>query len=465
MELLQLVLVGLLSLVLYKLVGILLFKNNGSRPPSPGFCVPILGHLPLLGNLPHISLLNLSRKFGGLMHLKLGQVDTLVISCPDAARELLKFQDIATSSRPAISSARYFGYGGAGLAWAPYGEHWRSIRKLCTLELLTAKRVEFFQPIRKQETRIFLRELLAMAEEGREVDLSTMIKDVTFNTIAKMVMSKSYSAGSATSKEEMEEALFFNRAITRAFELGGSMHIGDFVPWLGWMDTQVAKIEEVQHRIDLFLQKEIDTHRKNFGGQPKDFIDLMMSTGELTDASLKAVSLDMIAAGTDTSAVLIEWAMAELIKNPEFMDKARKELKQVIGDGKLMEDEDISRLEFLQAIVKETFRLHPPVPLLLPHESIESFRAGGYTFPARTRILINAYAIGRDKSTWRDASRFDPDRFLGSCVDVKGQHFELLPFGAGRRGCPGIHLGLTTVYYILGNLVHAFDWICPRCLV
>jgi cytochrome P450 len=170
----------------------------------------------------------------------------------------------------------------------------------------------------------------------------------------------------------------------------------------------------------------------------------------------------LIAAATDTSAVTVEWALAELLRKPEAMTKATEELDRVVGHGRLVTEADIPSLPYLDAIVKETLRLHPVAPLLAPRLSREDTSVGGHDIPAGTRVIVNVWAIGRDPALWGNASdEFRPERFVGSGLDVKGLDFELLPFGSGRRMCPGYTLGLKMVQLTLANLLHAFAWRLP----
>lgn len=154
----------------------------------------------------------------------------------------------------------------------------------------------------------------------------------------------------------------------------------------------------------------------------------------------------------------MEWALAELLHNPEALSKVKLELEQTIGKGNLVEESDVTRLPYLQAIVKETFRLHPAVPLLLPRKASNDIEVGGFTIPKDSQIFVNAWAIARDPSTWDNPNSFVPERFFGSDLDVKGRNFELIPFGGGRRICPGLPLAIRMLPLILGSLIHSFDW-------
>ncbi|MFS7919806.1 putative geraniol 8-hydroxylase [Helianthus anomalus] len=166
----------------------------------------------------------------------------------------------------------------------------------------------------------------------------------------------------------------------------------------------------------------------------------------------------MFVGGTDTTSTTVEWAMTELLRNPDVMAKCKEELKHVIGKGKNIKDHDLSRLPYLLCIVNETLRLHPPVPLLIPRNVENPVKLCGYIIPKDTQVLVNAWAIGQDPTIWEDSKEFKPERFLTRQIDVRGQDFELIPFGAGRRICPGFPLALRTIPIILGSLVNNFDW-------
>ena len=167
---------------------------------------------------------------------------------------------------------------------------------------------------------------------------------------------------------------------------------------------------------------------------------------------------DVFVAGTDTTSSTLEWAMAELLHNPEKLLKARVELLQTIGKDKQVKESDITRLPFVQAVVKETFRLHPVVPFLIPHRVEEDRDIDGLTVPKNAQVLVNAWAIGRDPNIWENPNSFVPERFLELDMDVKGQNFELIPFGAGRRICPGLPLATRMVHLMLASLIHSCDW-------
>lgn len=169
----------------------------------------------------------------------------------------------------------------------------------------------------------------------------------------------------------------------------------------------------------------------------------------------------MFAAGTDTTFITLDWVMTELIINPKVMEKAQAEVREVVGERRVVSENDLPNLHYMKAIIKEIFRLHPPVPVLLPRESMEDVTIDGYDIPAKSRLFVNVWAIGRSNELWENPEKFEPERFMDSTIDFKGQDFELVPFGAGRRSCPAIAFGTASVELALAQLLHSFDWELP----
>lgn len=165
--------------------------------------------------------------------------------------------------------------------------------------------------------------------------------------------------------------------------------------------------------------------------------------------------------GTETVASAIEWAMAELMRSPEDLKKVQQELLEKVGLNRMVHESDLENLTYLKCAIKETLRLHPPIPLLL-HEAAKDSVVCGYRIPKKTRIMINAWVIGRDPSAWEDPNTFKPSRFLNNTApDFKGNDFEYIPFGSGRRSCPGMQLGLYALELSVAHLLHCFKWELP----
>lgn len=227
------------------------------------------------------------------------------------------------------------------------------------------------------------------------------------------------------------------------------------------------------------LELIIDEHEQNLNAgthkNNRDIVDEMISLSrnnssgnyqelaKLIDRpSIKSIMIDIITASIDTSFTSIEWILTELMRNPSAMKKCQEELASVVGLDRMVEETDLPKLEYLYMVVKEGMRLHPIVPLLGPHEAKEDIVINGYHIPQKSRIIVNAWAIGRDSKVWGDkVLEFIPERFAESKIDLRGRDFELLPFGSGRRGCPGMQLGLLSVQLVLAQLLHCFDWELP----
>ncbi|KAL2472448.1 Cytochrome [Abeliophyllum distichum] len=202
----------------------------------------------------------------------------------------------------------------------------------------------------------------------------------------------------------------------------------------------------------------------------KDFLQILLELKEkvtsVTMIQIKAILVDIVVGGTDTTATIVEWVMAEILKNPDVMKRVQQELTNVVGTNKVVEEFHLSKLQYLDAVVKETFRLHPPLPLLVPRISSQSCMLGGYTIPKGTRVFLNIWSVSRDAQVWENPTEFKPERFLnidnGKLWDYLGNDFEYIPFGSGRRICPGLHLAEKMVMYVLASLLHSFDWKLPE---
>ncbi|XP_002989019.2 cytochrome P450 71A1 [Selaginella moellendorffii] len=426
-------------------------------PPGP-WGLPLIGHLHHLIHLPHQSLHHLSRKYGPVMSIKLGNKTAIVVSSKQAAKEVLTSFDKVFASRPCLISPESLCYGSRDIACCEYGPYWRQMKKLCMTHLFTAKRLEDFRSIRLEETLELLRDIAS--NQARPVDMKSKLSMLTFNVITRMTFTKRfYDRWSAASDPRFVEV------ILEAVSLMGAVNIGDYIPWLSWLDLggYHKRLEKTSKEIDEVLQRLIDQHREAalpLRDDPGDLIHTFLSLG-VDDKSMKGVILDILAGGTDTTAVTTEWALSELIRNPGTLQELRQEIQNIVGDERLVEESDLQKLHYLRAVIKETFRLHPAAPLMAPHESIDDCELQGYKIPRKTWLMVNLWSLGRDPRSWESPEAFKPERFLGSSIDVKGNDFELIPFGSGRRICAGMSLALIMVGLTLARLVQAFDWSLP----
>ncbi|KDP31334.1 hypothetical protein JCGZ_11710 [Jatropha curcas] len=465
------------SFILYSILATLfvyfLFKlrSFGRRLPPGPKPWPIVGNLPHLGPKPHQSLAALARSYGPLMHLRMGFVDVVVAASAAVATQFLKVHDANFSSRPPNCGAKYVAYNYQDLVFAPYGPRWRMLRKISSVHLFSGKALDDFRHIRQQEVSVLTR---ALASAGpTPVNLGQLLNVCTANALGRVMIGRRvFGDGTGGGDRKADE---FKSMVVELMVLAGVFNIGDFVPALEWLDLQgvAAKMKKLHERFDAFLTEIVEEIKSNGSdecGKNKTMFSTLISLKEnaddegekLTDTEIKALLLNMFTAGTDTSSSTVEWAIAELIRHPNILAQVRQELDMVVGQDRLVTELDLPQLTYLQAVVKETFRLHPSTPLSLPRIAAESCEINGYHIPKGSTLLVNVWAIARDPEEWVEPLVFRPERFLAggekANVDVRGNDFELIPFGAGRRICAGMSLGLRMVQLLTATLVHAFEW-------
>ncbi|KAK4404921.1 cytochrome [Sesamum angolense] len=392
-------------------------KRSSPRLPPGPLALPIIGHLHLLGPIAHQTFAKLSSRYGPLIHLYLGSVPCVVASSPEICKELLKTCESSFLDRPQTVVTNHTTYGSKDFTFAPYGDYWRFVKKLCMSQLLGGQTLDLLLPVRRDEMKYLIDFILVKANAGESVDMGSEFMRMANNLISRMVMSR------RCSEDEKEAGEGFRK-----------------------------RLNVLHGRLDGMIEKIIDEHqdqRRKLKQRSKE--------GEV------AKDLDLFIAATDTSALAMEWGLSELINHPNIMRKAAQEIDSVVGNNRIVQESDIPHLPYLQAIFKEILRLHPPAPLI-PRESTEDCTISGYHIPAKTRVFVSIWAVGRDPNYWEDPLEFRPERFLqedGSAkgqLDVRGQNFHFLPFGSGRRGCPGTSLALLLVQTTLAAMVQCFEW-------
>ncbi|PIA26907.1 hypothetical protein AQUCO_08600056v1, partial [Aquilegia coerulea] len=437
---------------------------NNQLPPGP-FPFPIVGSLFKLGTEPHKSLAELSKIYGPLMALKLGNVTTIVVSSPTMAKEVLQKNDKAFSSRTIPEAVRVLDNHKHSMIWLPASSKWRSLRKVSSSQLFTTQRLESNQGLRKKKVE----ELLSYVGENCKNKCAVGIGQVAFSTILNLISNTVFSMD--LTHLDSNYAQEFKSLVSIIMEEGARPNFVDYFPILRSIDPQRIKYRMEGHarKLDEFfdgiIKQRLESRKlsKSPRSSCSDFLDAILDYKQedgfqLSDPDIRAMLRDIFAAGTDTTSSTVEWAMTELLRNPEKMTKAQSELNEMIDENKPIDEADIVRLPYLQAVVKETFRMHPPVPLLIPHKAESRVELCGYIVPKNTQVLINVWTMGRDPNIWENPTVFEPERFLKSNMDFKGQDFELIPFGAGRRICPGLPLAYRMLYLMLASLLHAFNW-------
>ncbi|CAM6104831.1 unnamed protein product [Calypogeia fissa] len=450
-------------------------KDLKRLPPGPKPW-PIIGNLNEMGQMNHLGMANISKKYGSpLIHLWLGSVHLIVANSMETAKQILKVQDANWASRPILTPLSILSYNNQSVSAAPYGPLWRKVRKVYVLELLTATRMKSFQPERVEEIKEAVWTLLEESNGKKAVQIEPKVKDHLTNIVTRIIMSKRYFGTHASTDASAK----FQESVRQSLVLLGLFHLGDYIPLFKHWDVQRNKknMKEAHALIDAFLQKMVDerkqqiAEKRNTGDtefqEKGDFLDVLLNRSgdkddiKITDEIIKGIIQDTILGGVGSSASSVEWTLSEILRHPKILKKLQDELDITVGRERLVAEEDISKLPYLQAVVKESFRMHPATPMLIPRISLEACEIEGYYIPAGTHAFVNVWAIGQDSEVWENPQDFNPDRFLGNPIDVIGANFELLPFGSGRRKCPGINLGVIFVQYVLAVLLQNCDWSFP----
>lgn len=322
--------------------------------------------------------------------------------------------------------------------------------------------------IRLDEAQTLVHRLLwVSAGQAAEVDMKSAFFEFTFNCMTRMIAGKRYYGEDAASSEE---AKMFQEIVAETSRLAAEKNIGDFLPFVQWFGSGAIekRFVKVHRKRDKFMQDLIDQQREIlrsnescFREKKRTMIEILVSLHDAepeyyTDENIKSLMLVLLQAGTDTSAGTMEWAMSNLLNNPDTLKKVQTEIDTRVGEDRLIDESDLTELPYLRCIINETLRMHPPAPLLLPHESSAECTVGGFKIPRGTMLLVNLWAIQNDPKIWEEPSKFRPERFEGLQGSRDG--FKFMPFGSGRRGCPGEGLGLRMVGLALGTLIQCFDW-------
>ncbi|KDP29297.1 hypothetical protein JCGZ_19400 [Jatropha curcas] len=437
-------------------------------PPGP-IKLPLIGNLHnLAGAQPHHALTELAKEYGPLMHLQLGEISAIVVSNPRIAQVIMKTHDLVFADRPEILAAKIITYGGQDIAFSKLGEYWKQMKRISLMELLGPKTVQSFASLRENEVEKLIQSI--HLSKGKPINFTEKIFHLTNVITCKAAF------GDECKDQDVVIAL-----TKEATTIAGGFGIADVFPSMEFLQAITGvkgKLEKLRDELGDVFGNIIDEHKQKLmnrdgsddvESEKEDLVDVLLKlqgSGRfqcpVTNNSLKAVVLDLFTAGTDTSSTTVEWAMSEMMKNPRILKKAQEEVREAFKGKKIICEEDVKQLKYLPLVIKETLRLHPPAPLLLPRESREACEIDGYEIPMRSKVIVNAYAIGRDPEAWPEPDNFKPERFINSSVDFKGMNFEFIPFGAGRRICPGIAFGLANIELPLARILYHFDWKLPE---
>ncbi|KAI3461835.1 hypothetical protein Pfo_031058 [Paulownia fortunei] len=465
------------------------YRANNKRTyetmaPEPPGAWPFIGHLHLLGGQAPVArtLGAMADKHGPIFSLRLGSHQGLVVSNWEAIKDCFTTNDRVFATRPSMAVGKYLGYENAMFALAPYGPYWRDVRKMVTLELLTARRLDNLSHVRASEVDYFIRDLYSLSAKSfndnpnKVIALSTWVEHLTFNIIIRMLAGKRFPSASNGADRDWH----FKEAIKKALYLSGVFVLSDAIPSLEWLDIggYVKGMKQTAKEIDKVLEdwvQERIQRRKESGSKTDegeaDFMDVMLSAipenetvyGYKREDVIKATMQILILTGSESTAETLTWALSLLLNNRHALKIAQEELETNIGPHKWVQESDIKNLNYLQAIVKETLRLYPPGPLSGPREAIQDCYVCGHYVPQGTRLIVNLWKLHRDPNMWSNPNEFRPERFLNedNHVNFKGQCFEYIPFSSGRRMCPGMTFGLQVVQLTLARLLQGFNISTP----
>ncbi|KAG8058946.1 hypothetical protein GUJ93_ZPchr0002g26017 [Zizania palustris] len=436
---LRLLWAALAGSVLFYLAVLRRYSSGGKLLPPGPTPLPVIGNLHNLGGVVHHKIANLARIYGPVMSLKLGFVNTVVVSSRDAAKEAIVMHDRRLAARLIPDTFRACGFADRSAVFLPSADpHWKALRGIQGTNVFTPRGLAALRPIRERKVRELLDYFRPRA--GEELHIRHAIHTAMLNMVSTSFFSMDIADFGSDTAHELRD--------------------------LGLRRLSEKRFSRVYSILDDIIAQRLAHTEANLE-KHDDFLDALlevMATGKMEREYVMAMLFEAFVAGGDSIAFSVEWVMAELLRNPHVMAKARAELKDVVGSKQAVDEPDTANLPYLQAVIKESMRLHPPGPLLLPHLAVEDgVEIGGYAVPKGTAVMFNAFSIMRDPAAWDTPDEFMPERFLqrATPVDFRGKEVDFLPFGTGRRLCPGVPLVERVLPLVLASLIHAFQWRLP----
>ncbi|KMZ73659.1 cinnamic acid 4-hydroxylase [Zostera marina] len=454
------------------------FIGKGNLPPGP-ISFPVFGNWLQVGNdINHIMLINLAKKFGSIFLLKLGSRNLVVVSDPKLATEVLHAQGVEFGSRPRNVVFDIFTGNGQDMVFTSYGDHWRKMRRIMTVPFFTNKVVHQNREMWEREMDFVVDDLNAKTEYATRastegVVIRRRLQLMLYNVVYGMMFDTRFES---VDDPMFKQASMFNAERSRLAQ-SFEYNYGDFIPILRpFLRGYLNKCKDLQTRRLAFFNNQYVEKRREYlnssdeGKKMKCSIDHILTAeknGEINSDNVLYIVENINVAAIETTLWSMEWAVAELVNHPEIQTKLRKEIKDVLGNEIPLTESSLQKLPYLQAVVKETLRLHSPIPLLVPHMNLEEGKLGGYTIPKESKVIVNSWWLANNPEWWNNPKEFRPERFMEEENEVealatgKGADFRYLPFGVGRRSCPGIILALPLLGLIVGKMVSNFEMVPP----
>ncbi|KAL0717486.1 hypothetical protein Bca4012_066808 [Brassica carinata] len=439
-------------------------RDGFDQPPSPP-SLPIIGHLYLfLSPLMHKSLQNISNKYGPLLRLHIFNYRILLVSSPSVLYEISKSHDVNISSRGLPPFKESLAFGSSGFIMSPYGEYWKFMTKLAVAKLTGMQTQEQSRSARAFEVERFYGKLLDKARKKESVDIHKEVKGLISNILFKMTLGRNCL-------EENSEAEKVTQLSDQLSALAKKLLLAQILNrWLEKLGISLFKKEimGVSNELDELLEKIIGERKEKDKYQCTDLLDTLLEAYrdenaeyKITMNHIKSLFAELFVGGPDTTSATIQWTMAEIINSPKTLERLREEIETVVGKTRMIQETDIPKLPYLEAVFKESLRLHGPVPVIV-RDFEEGCKIRGFYVPENTKLVFNCYAIMRDPNFWEDPDEFKPERFMDGLRPAEDarreQALSYIPFGVGRRACTAEKLASMFVRTAIGVMVQCFDW-------
>ncbi|KHN30609.1 Trans-cinnamate 4-monooxygenase [Glycine soja] len=401
----------------------------------------------------------------------MGQRNLVVVSSPELAKEVLHTQGVEFGSRTRNVVFDIFTGKGQDMVFTVYGEHWRKMRRIMTVPFFTNKVVQQYRHGWESEAAAVVEDVKNNPDAAVSgTVIRRRLQLMMYNNMYRIMFDRRFESEEDPIFQRLRALNGERSRLAQSFEY----NYGDFIPILRPFLKGYLKIckEVKETRLKLFKDYFVDERKKlgsiksSNNNELKCAIDHILDAqrkGEINEDNVLYIVENINVAAIETTLWSIEWGIAELVNHPEIQQKVRDEIDRVLEAGHQVTEPDIQKLPYLQAVVKETLRLRMAIPLLVPHMNLHDAKLGGYDIPAESKILVNAWWLANNPAHWKKPEEFRPERFLEEelHVEANGNDFRYLPFGVGRRSCPGIILALPILAITLGRLVQNFELLPP----